>query len=75
MICANVNRGCDLLVETSKGITVVARMKSEGQDTWCLKVATDMVHLALETLPGAAPAARSAAKPRSPGGSPTAQIQ
>lgn len=37
----------DALVETSRGMTVVLRMKSEGQDTWCLKVATDMVHLAL----------------------------
>ena len=30
-------------METSRGMTVVLRMKSEGQDTWCLKVATDMV--------------------------------
>ena len=30
-------------MDTSRGMTVVLRMKSEGQDTWCLKVATDMV--------------------------------
>ena len=38
--------GLDALVETSRGMTVV-RMKSEGQDTWCLRVATDMVCLSL----------------------------
>ncbi len=37
----------DALVETSRGMTVVVRMKSEGQDTWCLRVATDMVCLSL----------------------------
>ena len=40
-------RGRASLVDTSRGMTVLLRMKSEGQDTWCLKVATDMVHLAL----------------------------
>ena len=66
-------RGVDALVETSRGMTVVVRMKSEGQDTWCLKVATDMVSLALETLPGAAPAARFAAKPNTAGCTPLAE--
>ena len=37
----------DALVETSRGMTVVVLMKSEGQDTWCLRVATDMVCLSL----------------------------
>lgn len=40
-------RELDALVETSRGMTVVVRMKSEGQDTWCLRVATDMVCLSL----------------------------
>ena len=34
-------------METSRGMTVVVLMKSEGQDTWCLRVATDMVCLSL----------------------------
>ncbi len=33
----------DSLVDTSRGMTDPTRMKSDGQDIWCLRVATDIL--------------------------------